>query len=440
MSLGLALACTVAVQSYVLRRLRFDWVTIAIVLVGTIVSVNYLTYTSVSERNYDGASHIEYIQALARHGRLPDVRECGACGHPPGYYALAALWSQLVPATGLPLERGLQWLSLLLFFGFVVVALLIFRNCELRLRTLWLATALVVLWPSSIINSVRVHNDALVAPLLLAALYFLAKWDRAGQARDFYWALAMTVAALFTKSSAYPVAAALLGFAALRLRRPGLRRATLKLCVVAVVALAAAAVIPMTMRESRAPTTLCQKVVGLACDGRYVPAVPDTVGRFVQLDVAAFVRSLAAPEQPVERDLFLNRLAQSSLFGVMPLGDELGSRRHRALAPVLGGLLLVMLSVCLVAAPFVWRQALRQWRVYAVTPLVMLAFLVAFRVRAPNEFHEDFRHIFPALVPFCLAFARVVDKWGRSSRLLRYIGTTIGVSMVVTSAAFFVNA
>lgn len=440
MSFGLLLGCTVALQLSVLRRLRFDWVTVAIVLVGTIVSVDYLTYTSVSERNYDGASHVEYIETLARRGRLPDMRECGACGHPPGYYALAALWAQLLPVSGLPLELGLQWLSLLLFFGFVVVALLIFRSCELRPRTLWLATALVVLWPSSIINSVRVHNDALVSPLLLAALYFIAQWDRAGRDRDFYWALVTAVAALLTKSSAYPVAVSLVCFAVLRLRRPELRRATFKLAAIAVVALATAAVIPMAIRESRTPTTLCQKVVGLACDGRYVPAVPDTVGRFVQFDVAGFVRGLAAPQEPPERDLFLNRLAKSSLFGVMPLGDELAGRRHRALAPLLGVLLLLMAAVCLAAAPFVGRHSLRQWRVYSVTPLIMLAFLVAFRVRAPNEFHEDFRHIFPALVPFCLAYASVVEKWGRSSRLLRYGGTTIGLLMAAASAAFFADA
>ena len=36
--------------------LRFDWIAVAIVLVGTIVSVDYLTHTSVWERDYDGAS------------------------------------------------------------------------------------------------------------------------------------------------------------------------------------------------------------------------------------------------------------------------------------------------------------------------------------------------------------------------------------------------
>jgi hypothetical protein len=293
-----------------------------------------------------------------------------------------------------------------------------------------------VFWPSSVINSVRVHNDALASPLMLAAIYFMAEWDRRGRARDFYWALATTVLALFTKSSAYPVAASLVCLAAWRLRRPALRRESFKLCAVAALTLTCAAVLPMVIRESRSPTTLCQKVVGLACDGRYVPPVPDTPSRFIQFDAAAFVRNLAAPELP-ERDLFLNRLARSSLFGVMPVGDELGAPRHRRLAPLIGLLLLAMVMVCAAGVLFVRRAWVEGHRVYLVTPFVLLAFLVAFRVRAPNEFHEDFRHIFPALVPFCLAYASVVEQLGRSSRLLRYAGTAIGLSMAVASTAFF---
>ena len=61
MSLGFVLGCTIIVEAYVLRRLRFDWLTVAIVLTGSIVCVDYLTNTSVSERNYDGSSHVAYL-------------------------------------------------------------------------------------------------------------------------------------------------------------------------------------------------------------------------------------------------------------------------------------------------------------------------------------------------------------------------------------------
>ena len=95
-------------------------------MTGTLVSGDYWAYTSIFERSYDGPSHVFYINTIAEHVRLPPVGSlCAACGHPPLYYALAALWSKVVLTGGwIPREIGLQWLSLLLFFGFVVFSLL----------------------------------------------------------------------------------------------------------------------------------------------------------------------------------------------------------------------------------------------------------------------------------------------------------------------------
>lgn len=88
----LLLASTAAAELYVLRRLRFGWFVVAMALAGTLVDVSYLTYTSISERNYDTASHLLYIDEIALHWRLPPVTIfCTACGHPPLYFALAAL-------------------------------------------------------------------------------------------------------------------------------------------------------------------------------------------------------------------------------------------------------------------------------------------------------------------------------------------------------------
>src|ERR1041384_3168101 len=131
MAFWLALVATLVAEAYVLRRLRFDDAAVLLVLSSTLLNVSYLGYTSLDERNYDGSSHLEYVQTFAQSGRWPVADACGACGHPPLYYALAAAWSKLT-AGWAPLEPGLQWLSLLFSFGFVVFALLILRSCGLR--------------------------------------------------------------------------------------------------------------------------------------------------------------------------------------------------------------------------------------------------------------------------------------------------------------------
>lgn len=440
MSVGIAIvfASTALVELWVLRRLRFDWVTVAIVVSGTLLSVVYASYTDISERSYDGAAHLEYIQALVERGRPPEVFACVACAHPPLYYALAAIWSQLTLVLGfVPLELRLQWLSLLLFSGFVVVALSIFRSAGVRRTTLWLATALLVFWPSSVIHSVRVHNDALASPLLLAATCFIARWDGQGRERDFYIALAMCALSLFTKSTGYTVVATLAFIVALRLRASGSRRAAATRLVASLAALGAVGFLAVGLRASRQPTTLCQKVFGHACNRRHVPEVADTLSRFLGFDFTQFVGQLDALHATPAHDYFLNRLAKSTLFGVAPLGDDFGGGWYAGLGSSMSLLLLVMVLGCALALPFLRGVRLRTYRTYVVMCAVMFGFLLAFRVAIPNEYHEDFRHIFPVLVPFCLGYAKIVARLGRVSPWLRRGGITIALLMVASSVGFF---
>jgi hypothetical protein len=431
----------VAVALFVLRRLGFDRRTIAIVLAGVVLYADYLAYTSVTERNVDGPSHVDYVRAIAEHLRLPAMSECVACGHPPLYYALGAAWSRTVLAGGwMPLELGLQWLSLLLFVGFVVLALLVIRSVDAGRATHWLAAALVVFWPSSVLNSVRVHNDALASPLILAAIYFTARWQSQQRPRDFWWALVASVLAILTKASGYVAAATLILFALVRLRTTKLARPDVLRAAIAIAVVGAVAVLAVVSRLEQSPHTLCQQILGHACDGRYVPPVPDRPSRFIFFDLPDFIRRMdAVPEYP-KPDYFWNRFAKSSLFGILPLGDEFQAARYTALAIAIKLLLLAMVTVCLCGAIVLRRVPAGVCRVYACASAIMVIFVVAFRLRVPNEFHEDFRHVFPLLVPFCLTYALVVDRARRVSGALYWTGVGIALAMIGASVAFFARA
>jgi hypothetical protein len=429
------LGATLVLEVAVLRRLEFDWVTVALVLTGTALCFDYLTYTSIAERNYDGSSQLEYIQFIREEGRVPGVLSCGVCGHPPLYYAVAALWSKGT-LVGIPLELGLQWLSLLLFFGFVVIALSMLRGSIQKPAIRWLAAALVVFWPSSVINSVRVHNDALASLLMIAAIYWAAEWDRHGRERDFGAALAASTLALFTKASGYAVVAIVVVAALFRLlsKQEPLRKGLLR-CAAAGFVFALAGFLAVGLRDARGSRTFCQSVLGSACGGRYVPSFPDTLQRFTSFDPFDFVRRI----DTVPIDPFPHRFLKSALFGVMPLGDEFSGKPHAVLAAIMSVLLLVMMIACLVGALGLPIASLRKYRVYLVSPVILFTFLIAFRLRVPNEFHEDFRHIFPALVPFCLGFAKAVEGLGQRSRVTRSAGIALGLLMVASSIAFFVR-
>lgn len=425
----------------VLRRLRFDRRTVAIVLVGVALYADYLTYTSISQRNYDGPSHLYYIQAIAQHLRLPMMSACLACGHPPLYYAVAAAWSRSVLAGGwMPLELGLQWLSLLLFVGFVTFALLVIRSFGVAPATRWLAAALVVFWPSSVLNSVRVHNDALASPLILAAVYFTARWDDQRRPRHFWLALVASALAILTKASGHVAAAVLILFSLLPLRATKTLRRDATRAATAIGILGAVAVLAVFSRLERSPHSLCQEVLGHACDRRYAPAVADTPGHFAFFDVPGFIRGRdAVPDYPGP-DYFWNRFAKSSLFGVLPLGEEFQPALYTALAVAIKALLLVMVAIGLCGAILLRPLPWRRYRVYASAVVIMLVFLVAFRVWVPNEFHEDFRHVFAILVPLGLAYAAIVERTRRVSPALYWTGVGVALLMMGSSVAFFARA
>jgi hypothetical protein len=106
---------------------------------------------------------------------------------------------------------------------------------------------------------------------------------------------------------------------------------------------------------------------------------------------------------------------------------------------VISSLLLVMAAVCALALPFLRGVPWRTYRVYVAAAAIMFLFLLAFRIRAPNEFHEDFRHIFPVLAPFCLGYVAIVERLGRFRPFFRRAGIAVGLSMVAASVAFFVR-
>jgi hypothetical protein len=434
-------AITAAAQLCVLRRLRFGWFVVAMVWAGTLVDVSYLAYTSISERNYDAASHLLYIDEIAEHLRPPPVSIfCTACGHPPLYYALAALWSKVVLAGGwIPRELALQWLSLLLFSGFIVFALLLLRSVVERPATFRLAAALVVFWPSSVINSVRVHNDALASTLMIASMYFIAQWDRHERRRDFYLAVAASALALLTKATGYAMAATLLVVAALRLRSTRFKVESAKQFVAATLVLIATALLAVSFRETMYPHTLCQRVLGRACDVPSTYFVGNRPINYLYFDLGDFVSTTSSVTYPPKQDYFWNGLMKSSLFGVMPLGKDFEGAYHKRLAVFISALSLVVVAISAAVLPSIRSARWRKYRVFLVASASMLILLLAFRIVLPTPFHEDFRHIFAILVPACLVYAKAVERLGRWSGVLYQSGIAVGLLMIASSAAFFVR-
>lgn len=427
-----------------LRRLRFDWPTVAIVLAGMGFYLVYLGYTDIGERNYDGPTQLEYIQHIAERRELPPASKCLICHHPPLYYLLGAgVYAACKASRIVPPVLGLQLFSLLITLAFVVYGALAARRLLGEPRAVRLVTAILLFWPYAVHNSVRVHNDTLVGALVVAALYHAIAWHRDERPRDLYAAAAFCALGLLTKSSAYGMVAALLALLAARLLRPGGRLLLLRRAGVAVLVIAAA----IGLNSLRKPggtegdSGLCHRVLGSACDVHPSGLMENQPYNYLYLDIEIFLREpyVLTDRDDTGRQLFWNHLLKSSLFGSHNKHADLETayELNRHIASVMSALLLALIAVMLVAGASASRAGLRRFAPPIVALASIVAFLAAFRILLPAPHHTDFRHAFPALAPAAILYAAALEHLRRKDRALAPLGAALCVAFLALSALYW---
>lgn len=432
-----------------LRRLRFDAGTILVILAGVWLYLGYLGYTVYTERNYDGGAQLEYIEFIVKNHALPKANTCFVCHHPPLYYVLgAAAYALFARLRLIAPTDGLQLYSLVVSLGFVVVAALLARELSRDRREVQLACALVVFWPYSVHNSVRVHNDTLVSTLLLASLWLTVRWARHDRPRDLYLAGFVGGLAILTKSSGIVIAALLFLLLGKRLLfAPGKLRTLLRGSVVGamlVLALFLNAVRKdkSVEREPAPRGALCEKLLGSACHIGEHQFVGNKPKNYLYFDLKSF---LVEPYFIAERDgagrqYFWNDLLKSSLFGThntVP-DRETSYELNKAMATGMNWLLLGMTGYLGAGLVAMRKEARRRFALIGLFILLSVAFLAAFKMMIPAPHHNDFRHVFPVLVPMAIVYAASVAAFRRRSRPVAVLGQAMAASFVALSIFYFV--
>jgi hypothetical protein len=424
---------------------RFDRVTIAIVMGGVALYLGYLHYTDFRERNYDADDQLHYIQYILEHHARPPATYCLICHHPPLYYGLGAAIYRFFDATQIaPATLGLQLFSLACHLVFLGYALATARRFLPVSRDLHLAAALIVFWPYSIENSVRVHNDSLASTLMCAATYYLVRWGQDEEPRDLYRAALVTGVGLLTKSTAYAVAAALGVMLVVRFFRSTDKVRFAGMAVVAGLLLASGFLLNARGKES--PTSsdavLCHKILGTACDIKKHQWVDNRPINYLYLDPLNFLREpyALAGRDGTARALFWNHLLKSSLFGTHNTTPdaETAYQPNRAIAFAMNALLLGMDAyLAITAAVYARRQALRRFAVVLVSLASCIAFMIGFRALIPAPHHTDFRHIFSTLVLVATLYAAAVARVRVPHPRLARLGQGLALVFVALSAVYF---
>lgn len=457
--LGLALGCALATPTTAAAlSLLLPWTVlggvvllprlglrlpIAVVLVGALVLYAlYLTYTSCHERTYDAAGHLYYVRHLVEQHRLPASDGCHVCHHPPLYYGLAAPVYAACRATALPSpEVGLQLLSLALMVVFAVFAALTLVRVPATTGQQTLAVALVVFWPSSIRNSVRVNNDALLYALVAAGLYFALRWHEQHRRGHLWAACALAALAVLTKANGHALVVVLLGLALAHVVRSADRRSAFDHLAGPVVALLVVVAANANLRRDGYGGAAARNLLGAAYKTKPKQLLVDPPGTYTSFSMRSYLRqpfAVAQPGRPAQ-DGYWSHLLKSSLWGTRNLGRNF--ERDFAPSPRIAAganfALLALLAFATSVVLLARRQALRRCGAHLFMVAVFLAMGLGFRISMPTVHHGDFRFIYPLLIPAAALFLWALGTLRRQERVLEAVGWGAASSLIVLSIAYF---
>jgi hypothetical protein len=392
-----------------LRRSHFSR-PVSLILLGALpVQLLYLLHTPVVERTYDILGHLQYVEYIADHFSLPPSDFCYECYQPSLYYLAAApIYSMARAMRFFDSEVVLQFFSLACFWVFIVMSA---RICLLWLpkkREAELAIALIAFWPGGFLHSARVSNDIALYALFATCLYFVLRWWETGSRRALFIAASVAGCGVLIKATMIVLIGAigiLILSRILRDRCKGTPGSSYVQPILPMVAGVAAYVALSFFRAGALPATW-HDWRSIYAGNNWMYLDPSTyVGnswrQYLLLDTASYFKLpfVDSARAGTGREYFWNYVLKSSMFGDF---DWFHKPVERVLALIMAPLLLALVGLFWVGVV----RSLRRPNLHSLPLLVavFLSFLSLFahRFYLPYSADNDFRFIYPALIPIVL--------------------------------------
>jgi hypothetical protein len=452
-----AMAAFLLLVAMALRRFKVKWPIVVVFLAGVAVRLAYLSVTPFTVRGHDFDHHIEYIEYIVAHGSLPGPYDGWSFYQPPLYYVLAAaLWKTLTVVGITSRETvlcALQLQSMLYELGFLGFSICTAsrwidrlpdagfgRMLSSRSGLHALAAALICLWPSSVMHSVRLGNDDLLYLCFGAGVYFASRWWVTGRDRNLNAAAACGALGMLTKTNSLLIFVLLGVLLVVRFvldneRKIGtyLRRAwpTAALCL-----LSAGAVLGRAAIDT-ASGKRSNLLVGNARSLNSDLAIGNHAANYLWFDTKIFVtQPFTSPWDDAKgRQFFWNYALKSSLFGEFGFDHVWLSN----LAVIVSVLFLIVFA-CFVSGILLrrgvdWLQDLPA----VVLSITLVASLAALRMSIPRACSGDFRYILPIVTPFTYLYIRSLTLFReRGLTTLARGALCLGWSFTAFSALFFI--
>jgi hypothetical protein len=367
-----------------------------------IINLTYFVVTPSYERAHDYDGHLDHILKVASGSWLTKTDACWQCHHPPLYYWGAAT------LTGFPSQLGtrelflLQVATLFLYLAFVFVGLLLLYRASGNSRFAGGAGALLAWWPGGVFLSSRLSNDVPYYFLTALGLYHFFEWQRRRNSLSLSLAVVAALAALFTKTNGLVLVGILFLFLAWDCRRKITRAPTIAM---AGLAFGLIAMKMMLAYKGKPVDRLHQLDGGLA--------VHSQIWNFIYVNVIDFVK------YPFT-NCWVDTLGRQSFWAFMLKTSLFGEYTFESLPLYIAGVVTNLSLLGILGV--VTYGLLEQRKIKTPANLLLGAFFVlgitalaAFRFKVPFACANDFRYIYPVVIPGAFYFMKGLEKLSQRS-------------------------
>lgn len=403
-----------------------------LLVIALLIRIMHFIVEDYNVRGHDTYEHLDYINHFVENKSLPPVEMSArrVFFHPPLYYATTAIFSsafEFITGQSRLVNRAIQALSLaysMLFLIFAVkTILLLFAQVGTRssserelanssfsdclqyspARYAWMSCLLLVMWPSTILHSVRIGNDSLLYALSAAALYYLVKFYFYPRAKyAIFFAVSVSLGIITKVSAAIFLPVALLVLLKMLLNgQVSVRHDLLRLISVPTVlflaSLAFALYPGVALKLQGEKENFYIEDINNLHSGLRVPNDPRS---YFWFDIKTFMtEAYTSPwEDDKGRVFFWNYLAKTSLFGEWQFPD------------VTSTIFASVISLCFLAILFYTIVAALNMRwpdFHLLFPFIffsvgMYAAVTYMRITFPVNI--DFRYIVPTLICSAIFF------------------------------------
>lgn len=421
------------------------------------ISLAYLIVIPHNVYSYDYEGHLSYIRYIMERGHVPVSSGGWSFYHPSLYYLSITALLKITNAGGYftaeELPKIIQACSLLFFMVYAFFSLKtidkVFRNLpaladkknDRIFKTAYLLSIAVFLcWPSNAIVSIRAGNDILFDLFYAMSFYFIVCWWFSKKTGAFAAALIFAALDVWSKTNGLMLLG-LIGFLLLiryfldKEKTRDRKKYFSKLCLLGIFSLFIGYYAFQEKFERLKADPDMPMIVGNANGLGPGFLVENKPANYFFLNPVKFINiPFTSSLDPTKgRENFWFYLTKSSLFGEFSPEGE-----HTVLfAKILSFFFLLIWTIESLGFCFAFRQKNAYIPVLANLCLLVMAMIV-FRIYYPYSCSNDFRYIYPAVLPFAILTGSSLilltnNKW------LRYLTMGMMLCFLIAAVVFQLN-